>query len=765
MGTPRIKGFGFATLEGGVDGGKDASLIAQNQVASASNVSMRGALVTTRNPLCNLLFDDMTGGRFTGRFQGAMFYAAESGNSGFILSVGGKLFRFQFGTPNTLVEITPKLSIVTTADFAVPGIGINVTVDVTSETVLTPGLTVVIDSGQYLVVSQLLKQVLVEYLGGAAHANAPQGSAVLDLNNAQIFEYQTNPANADFIYLFQAENYAIVLGGQNRTIIYDGASARQAGINELPPAVFGLYAWGRIWLTLNDRRRFIAGDIVYGPSGTPQNGFRDAILKVTENDFLNEGGAFSVPNNAGLITSMFPLATQDTSLGIGPILIGTTNSIISCNAPVDRTTWKNLTYPIQTISLLDYGPTGPWAFASINADVWYRALKEIRSFIVARRDMNMWGNTPVSREVAPILALDTKEILDHCSAIYFDNRLLMTVNPYLSQYGTAHRGLVVINYDLVSDLRQKASPAWEGTYSGLKFLQLVKGLVNKQERGFAFALNQSTIELWEIETTGYYDKYTTPEGSGTKITSTSIQSLIETRKDDFGNNEQLKRLYTAEVFLQDIVDDIEIKISYRPDEYPEYAEWYTIRICAGVSQCLPPQNPKFICSVWKTNKGTYAARVMLTTPTEVPNRLRGGFLFSGYSFQFKFEGAGRFTIAKFKPQATMDDDKSEGEVSDNLACVAFSACDSDLFAYSSRGMNVEYSATALIPNGANSGTITGLNLGFTPTKINVDVITCDTNSLVLVVNATNSLSADGFTYSLSGATDGPCYKISYTLKM
>lgn len=765
MATPRIRGQGFATLEGGMDGGKDPGLIALNQVASACNVTMRGALVKTRNPVANLLFTDLTNGRFTGRFQGGMFYAAESGTNGFILSVGGKLFRFQFGIPNTLVEITPKISIVTTADFAVPGIGSNVTIGVTSETVLAPGLTVFIDSGQYLVITQLLKQVVIQYAGSAAHATAPQGSAVLDNTQQQVFEYEPNPANADLIYMFQAENYAIILGGQNKTIIYDGATARQAGIDELPPALFGVYAWGRIWLSLNDRRRFIAGDIVYGPSGTPQNGFRDAILKVTENDFLNEGGAFSVPNNAGPITSMFALATQDTSLGIGPILIGTTNSIISCNAPPDRTTWKNLTYPIQTISLLDYGPTGPWSVVSINGDAWYRALTEIRSFIVARRDMGTWGNSPVSREVSPILALDSKELLDHCSTIYFDNRMLMTTNAYLTQYGTPHRGLVVINYDLVSDLRQKANPAWEGAQSGLKYLQVLKGIPDKQERAFAFALNGSQIEIWEFLTTGYYDKFSTASGNSSNITSTSIQSFIETRKDNFGSDEQLKRLYTAEVFIQDIIDDITLKISYRPDEYPEYTDWVTLSFCAGVSQCLPPQNKPFACNVWKTKKGTYAVRVMLPTPTEVINKLKGGYLSSGYQFQFKLEGSGSFTIPKFMPQATADDDKSEGEQPENNPCVSFSACDSDFFGYSSYGMNIEYSGIVVIPNGASSGTVTGLNLGFTPSNISATVITPDLNSEVLVVNSTDSLSPDGFTYSLSGTTDGPCYKISYTLKM
>lgn len=492
-----------------MDGGKDAALIGNNQVAAASNVTMRGALVMTRNPLQSLVWEDLTGGKFTGRFQGAMFYEAESGTSGFILCVGGRLFRFQFGYPNTMVEITPRISIVTTADFSVPGVGSNVTVDVTTESPFTVGEFIYIDTGHYQVVDVLLDQITVEYFGGAAHATAPKGSGVQDNDHNQIIFYQTLPADQDSVFIFQAENYAIVLAGQQKTIIYDGANARQSGVKELPPAVLGLYAWGRIWLTLNDRRTFIASDIVYGPSGTAQNGFRDSIIKVTENDFLNEGGLFGVPNNAGPITSMFALATQDTSLGIGPILIGTTNSIISCNAPVDRTTWKNLTYPIQTISLLDEGPQGPLAVSSVNGDAWYRGLSAIRSFIVARRDINVWGNTPVSREVSPVLDLDSKDLLPHASMMYFDNRLYCTVAPYVNVNGVAHRGLVVVNYDLVSDLRQKLPAAWEGVVSGLQFLQIVKGRVNNTERGFAFALNGTSIEIWEFMTDGNYDKYVT----------------------------------------------------------------------------------------------------------------------------------------------------------------------------------------------------------------------------------------------------------------
>ena len=483
---------------------------------------------------------------------------------------------------------------------------------------------------------------------------------------------------------------------------------------------------------------------------------------MTENDFLNEGGVFGVPNNAGPITSMFALATQDTSLGIGNILIGTTNSVISCNAPPDRTTWKNLTYPIQTISLLDEGPQGPWAVTSVNGDAWYRGASAIRSFIVARRDINVWGNTPVSREVSPILDKDSKALLPHASNVYFDNRLFTTVAPYLTQYGTAHRGLVVINYDTVSDLRQKQPAAWEGTFSGLQFLQVLKGRLDNIERGFTFALDGANVELWEIKTEGTYDLYNTPNN----IRSTEIESFLETRRDNFNDSQQLKNLYTSEIFIDDIVDDVTVCITYRPDEYPEWTEWATLEVCASVSQCKPPNSDKFSCLMWKTNKNTYAARVLLTTPTEVENRIAGGYLSVGYEFQFRIEVTGHCRIRKWLPQGTIVDDRSEGEQpTQNPECISFTACDLDTFAYSSYGMRTEFSGTYTIPNGADSGTVTGLNLGFSPSKILVGVVSPDSNSLVLTVNATSSLSSDGFKFIMSGETDGPCYILNYTLKM
>jgi hypothetical protein len=74
---------------------------------------------------------------------------------------------------------------------------------------------------------------------------------------------------------------------------------------------------------------------------------------------------------------------------------------------------------------------------------------------------------------------------------------------------------------------------------------------------------------------------------------------------------------------------------------------------------------------------------VLTTPPEIENKIAGGYLASGFEFQFRIEGTGHFRIRKFVPQARTDTDKSEGEQQGDVQCVQFNSCDLDWFAYSS----------------------------------------------------------------------------------
>ena len=92
----------------------------------------------------------------------------------------------------------------------------------------------------------------------------------------------------------QAENYWIFQDNQSYPIIFDGAGSRRSNParKEVPVGNVMGYGMGRLVVALPDRQSFRVGDLVFGDSGNPALGRRDAILHFTENDFLNEGGDF-----------------------------------------------------------------------------------------------------------------------------------------------------------------------------------------------------------------------------------------------------------------------------------------------------------------------------------------------------------------------------------------------------------------------------------------------------------------------------------------
>lgn len=658
-----------------MDGGNDASLIDPNQCAMAVNYTFRKAYASVRPPFSNLLFSfdkTSTQTNFTGIFQGACFYeSAQRGQSGFVVSVAGRLFRITLGQQTLVSEITPAVALNVTSNFTVPSANTNVNVTINSETnVLPVGTTIYILGGKFTVAvvtgntltltyisgyvppavpivtttavnipapgSNLtvpvnnpgaLAPTNTVYLAGVQYTIAsitgnsinltyvsgsqgtvllagtpfqnnlgadytynnyvvPAGTSITDNSGNQLFFDGINPPNLAFVHLFQAENYVIVLAGQNETIFYNGSVARLATVKELPPGFIGTYQWGRCWITLNDRRSFVAGDLVGSSSGTANNLYVDAILKMTENTFLNGGGTFKVPNNAGLICAMGALPTLDTSLGVGQVLVGTSHSIIGVNAPADRTTWQNLSYPIQSVSALGYGPVAPRAMCAVNSDVWFRSLDGDRSFQIKRRDFQTWSDTPQSFELDNILSADTRSLLFYASADEFDNKKFCTVSPYVTPYGILHRGLSVVNFDEISNLRGNSSPAWEGVTTGLQIFQFVKGVVDGVDRAFVFASNNGTIELWEVLRSGAYDLL---NGTGS-IAYKSIPSILESRRDGFGDDTQLKGLYTAELYLDEISDNVAVTVKWRPDQYPIWSTWAVLNFCATQQQCqLVPQ--------------------------------------------------------------------------------------------------------------------------------------------------------------------------------
>lgn len=361
-------------------------------------------------------------------------------------------------------------------------------------------------------------------------------------------------------------------------------------VPELPPGRMGCYGMGRNWVCLTDGRRFIGSDIVGDPtSGTDLYDFRDSVLKTTENTFLAGGGYFIVPGNVGEITAMIFTATLDTSLGQGPLQVFTSNIVFSVNAPVDRTTWQNLENPILTQSLISNGALGQNSTIQWNNDTLFRAIDGIRSLILARREFNTWGNVPISHEMDRVIVQDDLSLLQFSSAVAFDNRMLMTSKPVTTGQGVTNRGFYALNAEPLTSIGEKSPSVYDGLWTGLNTLQVIRGRFFGQDRCFAFSYNNTLqkIELYEILEDGVADN------NGQEI---PITWQIETGcffKNVKGKNElDLCKLLDGEIYVADVSGRVRFQAWYREQFDPCWHEWTDFSICAteGTNANIRRQN-------------------------------------------------------------------------------------------------------------------------------------------------------------------------------
>lgn len=408
-----------------------------------------------------------------------------------------------------------------------------------------------------------------------------------------------------------------------------------SSVAELPPSRMGAYGMGRVWVSLVDGRQFIAGDIVGGSSGSAIYSFRDAVLKTTENSYLAGGGTFVVPGSIGDIRAMIFEATLDASLGQGPLQVFTSKTVFSCNTPVDRTVWQSITNPILTESLRGAGAMGQNSTVNANGDTMFRSTDGIRSLILARREFDVWGNVPQSREIQSILNLDNASLLQYGSAIVFDNRELMTCIPSSGARGIFHQGLTALNFDTISNLRGKSPSIYDGFWTGLNICQMVTGVFNGVERAYAFCINAQNlqIELYEILPTGnsHFDNDQLP------ITM-SFETPVFFRPKSPEEMVYL-RLEAGEIAVSDLVGVVMFQVWFRSDENQCWTPWRTWTVCANNFEAggIPQFRP----------------RMGFGSPPQDCDNVTNRPMREGYYFQCRIQITGQCRVKRIKLMASI----------------------------------------------------------------------------------------------------------------
>lgn len=651
---PSISRDGFTSLLGGIDSSRSPSLIPADQAAWAGNVDFRGGFPKTRSRAfqhaLNFPNSEVAAWMESHAVQGATVFSPKYRDAVIISSIGGRIFEIAPLVEFLVTEITPTRLTTTFANFTTPSVGSNVAVTVDDATIVPIGLPVEIAGNRYLVVSISGMTLTVTNL------DAPAGVVVA---GATVVALEPNSASLGRAWFQQAELFLIIQDGQRRAIIYDGSKSFRSDIvkQQVPTGRQMAYGKGRLWVAVNESE-FVAGDIVGGEMHNPQYNKIDNLLYFKENTFLAGGGAFNVPLQSGPITAMIFMSVQDTSTGNGNMLVFTESAVFSCDASEDRDTWANTRTPIRTTVIVGSGAVGQYAVAqTTNSDIFFRAADGVRSFYIARREFtNSWGSTPNSTEMDRVLPFDDPELLQFASAIQFDNRLLFTVQPMPTQENAYHRGLGVLDFNLISSMRGKVPPVYDGVWTGFQPILLFKGKFRKRERAFSWARSAAGLnELWEFDRISGFDNE-----------DARVPSFLETRsmfgREPTASPLSLKRIESVEVWCDEVKGEVDFSLFYKPDQYPCWIEWGRAQtICSDYQTCADPEEP--LCTVANVKRPTFKTRLNFGQPLDEDMDVDDKPARLGYEHQIRLEWVGHCRIRKVLVRFTERDDEQFPTVS------------------------------------------------------------------------------------------------------
>jgi len=644
---------GQQDFSGGMNSSLSPTLIPDNSVATAVNLTFRGGRPRSRPGFRQV---SLQGGSpnglniFTSRlYQGSIFYAErrERFNPSIIGVFGGYVIQISLKDYQTNV-LYPNIpatsaSLVTGSTYIIDSIG---TTDFT-----------LIGASSNTVGLSFVKNSTAATGTGTVHIEQPS----------------FNPSEK--CYFVQAEKYLVIQNGLNPPVIWDGdklylsgdAPAGTAGaVSQLHTLGLGnimAYGQGRLFVADPSRTQITAGDLAYGGStnqvtitsgvhssgkyrvtatahgfvsndivtisghsteygingtwiitvvnannfdinfsetlATGIGGFvtkanvgsESDLLRFTETTYLSEGGTLQIPSFMGKITGMIFMPIQDTSTGQGDLLVFCEHGTATFSVATPRDQWKS-TQGFQRVLFQSIGATSHSSLVTTNGDVFFRAFDGLRSYRNARAELSTYGQVPMSAEMNSVLQYDTKPLLSEVSSIIFDNRLLFTASPKVDYSGISpvspskqpvtFSKIVALDFTTISTVGGKRAASYDGMWAGLDVLQLITGIVNGKPTAWALAydyVNGRLNVLWEITEKGAFD---VPLG----VESQKINSILETRAFSFGTLAEQKRMIRADFWLSDVQDRVDVKVYWRPDQYPCWREWHSFSRCGTVQNCI-----------------------------------------------------------------------------------------------------------------------------------------------------------------------------------
>lgn len=378
----------------------------------------------------------------------------------------------------------------------------------------------------------------------------------------------------------QAGHFVVIFDFPNYPVIIDEATARRAdpAKQEVPASRMGVYNSNRLFVT-NNGNEFTGGDPVGSPAAPDAPITFKEVLTIGS-PYL--GQIFELDNNR--ITGMSFLQVADTSTGIGPMLIGTKQTVHSYLVNQPRAQWQLGQF--EGLFLFSVGFAGPRSMMGVGSDLFFMSGDgQIRSAAMSRDEQKRFSKVPLSREVENWIKFWDLELSRFSVLTYYQNKVIVAANPFRTDaYDNngkrvgdyAHAGAAVLELDNITSFGESGKPAWAGLWTGIRPMEYA--LSNQM----LFSISKDIAgvnRLYKIRPDLTYD-----------ILDNRIQQIqcrAYTRAYDFESPLNNKELNSLDMSVTDVTGDLEIKVDYKPEHGNKFVLWNTFNHKVVSQACDP----------------------------------------------------------------------------------------------------------------------------------------------------------------------------------
>lgn len=511
--------------------------------------------------------------------------------------------------------------------------------------------------------------LLVEMVGGRLFT--------VDPDTGRVIEITPNEGRSSRLinlgYMTQAEQWLVVQDGQSAAALWDGSNARRAVTGEVPVGRRMAYGQGRLFVEVGNQ--IMGGDIVGGPGG------QNAVINFRERLELAIKGDISPSFVIGNTTFLEFIPQQDTTTGVGTLLVGGEKGVTSISAEKPRDQWAQ---GISRVVLFNVGGTGHRSPAQINGDVWWRSNLGMRSYRQARAEIKNLAQLPLSTELDPFFLSDTPALLPWVSSVYFDNRLLTTINPRTQNGRVYFKGIGVCDFHILSSFGDEVTkPAWDGIWTGYNFSELKLGAGRCFAPGIDRLGRNCLFEVLADNEAAVADR----EIDGA-LRPVECQLISGAYVGQGAGNDVVKKLAGGKFSVRRIRESVEVEVAYRKDGEQCFQFWDTFSFCAKTTLCsldaeASPCGNQIANPQYRTPIILRQPNALENISNDPPEGAGSGAkpMVNGYEFQARFKWTGHCQLRAFQMEFNKGFEKVTSGCTPPDTCTASTVCCDDPFEF------------------------------------------------------------------------------------